>query len=895
MPGLLIVDDEEFIVPRRFTMSQWMGWYQGGGSTDRVGPVPGKSMIAYRGKLLHHVILPIALLVALSMGVVVAFIWFSARTQDEVALSQSVETVRDAIDRQLAQIGLAATDYTWWDEAVANLDVVLNENWADNNVGFYIHQVHGYELSLVIDRANQTIYEQVDGERQPELDAFDVLTPELHVLVEQARAAPIEEPQPATGLLRFGDGLVLVGASAVTPQEPGDASTSDRRRVVVVFAKKVTEEFLQSIGAPLPLTDLRLAPPGIALQTAAFLPLLAPKGDLLGYLNWQPHQPGRAFLRAIAPALAIAILVIAAFTYAVLRHARETTNAMEASESRFRDVADASSDWIWEVDAALRLTFISERYALVTGRPPAASLGMPIAGLFHPGESPDRWRRYLDDLQHWHPFRDVVSLCEDANGINRTVRLAGKPVLDASGKAIGYRGTATDITAEIEAGRRAEYLAMHDPLTGLPNRVLLLERLEQAIASVSRRRDMAALLLIDLDRFKDINDTLGHPAGDLLLQQVAVRLSACVREVDTVARIGGDEFSLVLVGIKDAADAQLLSRRLLETFQTPFDLSGHEVLVTISVGVALIPIDGSIPDRLMKHADIALYRAKEEGRNTGRFFEPEMDARLQRRKALERELRLALSRDELALYYQPKVSLRNDEVAGVEALVRWQHPERGLVPPSEFIGVAEETGLILQLGEWVLRTACRQAAAWPGLEVSVNISPAQFRQPDLVQIVRSALQDSGLEPHRLELEVTESVLIQQPDAAAKLLDDLKALGVHVAMDDFGTGYSSLSYLQRFHFDKIKIDRSFIWAIGKEPTATAIVRAVINLADSLGMVTCAEGVETDEQLGALRHEGCSEVQGYLFGKPMPAAEFAHRYGIRANGSSRRVEALATAPA
>jgi diguanylate cyclase (GGDEF)-like protein/PAS domain S-box-containing protein len=837
---------------------------------------------------------PIAALVVVAMSVVVAFIWFSARSQDQIALEQSVTSVREAVSRHLAHLGVTVKDYSWWNDSALNLDLRFDPEWAHTNIGFYVYDVHGFELSFVINRQDQTVYGQVEGERT-DTTAFELLSEDLARLIADARAASTSEPSAAVGLLPTEEGIALVGVSAVTPEDASVPVAPAGPRVVLVYAKKMTEEFLQGIAEPLPVTDLRLVPPDAGLDAAAFLPLRTLQGDLLGRLVWQPNQPGREFLRAVTPALAIAIVVIAAFTYAVLRHARETTNTMEASEARFRDVADASSDWIWEVDASLRLTFISERYALVTGRPPEASLGMPIAGLFHPGEGPDRWRRYLDDLQHWLPFRDVVSLCEDANGINRTVRLAGKPVLDASGKAIGYRGTATDITAEIEAGRRAEYLAMHDPLTRLPNRVLLLERLEQAIASVSRRRDMAALLLIDLDRFKDINDTLGHPAGDLLLQQVAVRLSACVREVDTVARIGGDEFSLVLVGIKDAADAQLLSRRLLETFQTPFDLSGHEVLVTISVGVALIPIDGSIPDRLMKHADIALYRAKEEGRNTSRFFEPEMDARLQRRKALERELRLALSRDELALYYQPKVSLHNDEVAGVEALVRWQHPERGLVPPGEFIGVAEETGLILQLGEWVLRTACRQAAAWPDLEVSVNISPAQFRQPDLVQIVRGALQDSGLEPHRLELEVTESVLIQQPDAAAKLLDDLKGLGVRVAMDDFGTGYSSLSYLQRFHFDKIKIDRSFIWAIGKEPTAKAIVRAVINLADSLGMVTCAEGVETDEQLGALRHEGCSEVQGYLFGKPMPAAEFVRRYGIRVNGSSRRAEVPAPAPA
>jgi diguanylate cyclase (GGDEF)-like protein len=390
---------------------------------------------------------------------------------------------------------------------------------------------------------------------------------------------------------------------------------------------------------------------------------------------------------------------------------------------------------------------------------------------------------------------------------------------------------------------------------------------------------MAALLLLDLDRFKDVNDTLGHPAGDRVLKEVAARLSACVREVDTVARIGGDEFAIVQVGINEAAEAQQLGRRILELFQAPLELDGHDALVTASIGVALIPTDASVPSKLLQLADIALYRAKEDGRNATRFFEPEMDARLQRRKAIERELRLALTRDQLELYYQPKISLLNDQLAGVEALVRWRHPERGLVLPGEFIGIAEETGLILQLGEWVLRSATRQAARWQDIQVSVNISPAQFRQPDLVEVVASALRDSGLPPHRLELEITESVLIQQPDAAAKLLDDLKHLGVRVAMDDFGTGYSSLSYLQRFHFDKIKVDRSFIGAIGIEPSAAAIVRAVINLASSLGMLTCAEGVETDEQLAALRVEGCSEVQGYLFGKPMPAREFERMYGAR----------------
>jgi diguanylate cyclase (GGDEF)-like protein/PAS domain S-box-containing protein len=841
-----------------------------------------------RGKMIQHVIAPIAALVVVAMSVVVAFIWFSARSQDRIALEQSVMSVREAINRRLDHLGVTVKDYSWWNDSALNLDLRFDPEWAHTNIGFYVYDVHGFELSFVVDRQDRTVYAQIDGE-PTDATAFDLLSPDLARLIAEARAASSSEPSPAVGLLPTADGIALVGVSAVTPEDASVPAMPAGPRVVLVYAKRMTEEFLENLAEPLPLAGLRLVPPDAALDAAASLPLHSLGGDLLGQLVWRPHQPGSQFLRAVTPALAIAIVVIAIFTYAVLRHARETTGAIEASEARFRDVADASSDWIWEVDAALRLTFISERYALVTGRPPEASLGRPIADLFHPGEGTDRWSQYLESLERWQPFRNVVSLCEDAKGIHRTVRLAGKPVLDAAGKAAGYRGTATDITAEIEAGRRAEYLAMHDPLTDLPNRELLNERLEQAIAGVSRRGDMAALLLLDLDRFKDINDTLGHPAGDSLLKEVALRLGACVREVDTVARVGGDEFAIVQVGIKDGTEAQQLSRRLLELFQTPLELDGHDCLVTVSIGIALIPTDASIPAKLLQNADIALYRAKEEGRNTSRFFEPEMDARLQRRKAFERDLRLALSRNELELYYQPKFSLLNDKLAGVEALVRWRHPERGLVPPGEFIDIAEETGLILQLGEWVLRAAARQAAAWDGLQMSVNISPVQFRQADLVQIVRSALQESRLAPHRLELEVTESVLIQQPDAAAKLLGELKALGVRVAMDDFGTGYSSLSYLQRFHFDKIKVDRSFISAIGTEPTAEAIIRAVINLASSLGMLTCAEGVETDEQLAALRHEGCSEVQGYLFGKPMPAPEFEIMYA-----ASRRNGALAPDP-
>ena len=833
----------------------------------------------HRGTVVHTVILPIALLVVVAMAVVVGFVWFSANTQDEIARKNSIVSVAAALDRHATHLGRIAKDFAWWNDAVENLVLHLDQDWADQGIGFYAFENYGYERSFVLDGANRTVYSSDNAVRVDD-QALSVLRPGLDMLLEQARALAEDKPEPVTGIVETADGsMLLVGVSAIAPEDGAPFELPGGPKFLLIFTKELNQELLDSIGGALPLQGLHLTKGGEGSADQGVLPLVAPDGTTLGTLVWQPHKPGQQFLASVTPALGIAIVLIGAFTYAVLRHARETTGAIEASEARFRDVADASSDWIWEVDGGLRLAFISERYALVTGKPPEASVGMPLAELFHAGENLDRWRQFLEDLERWRPFRNVVSLCEDAQGIHRTVRLSGKPVFHTTGRPIGYRGTATDITTEIEAGRRAEYLAMHDALTQLPNRVLLLERLDQAIASVSRRRDMAALLLLDLDRFKDVNDTLGHPAGDLVLKEVAARLSACVREVDTVARIGGDEFAIVQVGINDAAEAQQLSRRLLELFQTPLELDGHDALVTASIGVALIPTDASVPAKLLQLADIALYRAKEDGRNATRFFEPDMDARLQRRKALERELRLAVARDQLELYYQPKISLLTDELAGVEALVRWRHPERGLVPPGEFIGIAEETGLILQLGEWVLRTATRQASRWQDLQVSVNISPAQFRQPDLVQVVHSALRDSGLAPHRLELEITESVLIQQPDAAAKLLDDLKKLGVRVAMDDFGTGYSSLSYLQRFHFDKIKVDRSFIGAIGIEPSAAAIVRAVINLASSLGMLTCAEGVETDEQLAALRDEGCSEVQGFLFGRPMPAREFEIMYGAQ----------------
>ncbi|HJS86957.1 MAG TPA: bifunctional diguanylate cyclase/phosphodiesterase, partial [Acetobacteraceae bacterium] len=380
-----------------------------------------------------------------------------------------------------------------------------------------------------------------------------------------------------------------------------------------------------------------------------------------------------------------------------------------------------------------------------------------------------------------------------------------------------------------------------------------------------------AVLCLDLDRFKAVNDTLGHPIGDGLLRQVAERLQACVREGDTVARLGGDEFAIVLLNAGEPSQVDSLATRIIDVIGAVYEVDGHQISIGTSIGIALAPSDGSAAEELLKNADTALYGAKANGRGISCFYEAAMNAALQSRRALEMGLRQAIARQEFQLYYQPLVEARSRRVRGFEALIRWQHPERGMIVPDTFIPVAESSGLIGAIGRWVLRQACLDAATWPDeIKVAVNLSPLQFKDRNLLEDVRAALAASGLPAQRLELEITESVLIHDSSAVLAILRDLKALGVQIAMDDFGTGYSSLNYLRSFPFDKVKIDRSFIKDLPHDPNAMAIVRAIVGLSTTLGMSVTAEGVETDEQALQLALEACTQLQGYLFSRPMPAA-------------------------
>jgi diguanylate cyclase (GGDEF)-like protein/PAS domain S-box-containing protein len=532
-----------------------------------------------------------------------------------------------------------------------------------------------------------------------------------------------------------------------------------------------------------------------------------------------------------------------------------------------------------------RIVLFNERYARLMQLEPAFLRGRSLLDLFKQrkktgafqGDPEEFFARVRAEM---NAGRAHTRIMEAVDG--RSLRVVDQPM--AGG---GWIATFEDITEWRKAESQIVYLARHDPLTSLPNRSVFREAMEQTLRRLKHDEQLSVLCL-DLDHFKDVNDTLGHPVGDELLKAVAQRIMQCVRETDLVARLGGDEFAIVHVAAtSEPSESAQLASRLVDVVAAPYQLEGHQVVVGVSIGVSVAPTDSGDPDQLLKNADMAMYRAKGDGRGTYRFFESGMDARAQARRIMELELRTAVRAQEFDVHYQPIRDLRADRITGVEALVRWNHPLRGMIPPGEFIPLAEETGLIVPIGDWVLRRACADASRWPqGLCVAVNLSPAQFRNRNLIASVKQALADSGLAPERLELEITESVLLQDGDATLARLHTLRKLGVRISMDDFGTGYSSLSYLRSFPFDKIKIDRSFIHELATREDSMAIVRAVTGLGKSLGIATTAEGVETTEQLEILRNEGCTEVQGYLFSPPIPLAQIERLLKAEQPESSRR---------
>lgn len=532
----------------------------------------------------------------------------------------------------------------------------------------------------------------------------------------------------------------------------------------------------------------------------------------------------------------------------------------DTAAARLSDVLESTTDSVFVLDKDWRITYRNRRAINLVGAGRDISLGTYFWKAFPEAVGSTFQQRYVFAMEN----QIAVEFEEYFAPLDMWFEIHAYPT--PTSLSIFFR----DATDRRRAREKLVYLATHDALTGLANRHVFLEQVGCAVGIAARGGADVALLCLDLDGFKAINDTLGHLVGDATLREIGERLSSCASDGQTVARTGGDEFTLIQIGV-GAEGASKLAHQIAKVMSEPFFVAGQSLSIGASIGIALAPRDARNPDQLFRNADLALYRAKREDPGTHRFFEQAMDEQLQARQALKVDLGGALSRNELELVFQPYIELKSERICGFEALLRWRHPDLGLILPADFIPVSEETGLIVAIGEWVLEQACFEASRWPlNIKIAVNLSPLQFKRRSLPGCVATALASSGLEPHRLEVEITESVLLQDSETNLKLLQELKGLGVEIALDDFGVGYSSLSYLRMFPFDKIKIDRCFIADLPDHDGSLAIVRAVLALGKSLKMTTTAEGVETARQMQALRREGCTQAQGFLFSRPIPAS-------------------------
>lgn len=602
------------------------------------------------------------------------------------------------------------------------------------------------------------------------------------------------------------------------------------------------------------------------------------------------------YVAAAATILFAALLIVACVNRAralvLLRGSELTlTERDETVSLLLGEFAKGGSDWLWETDAQRRVVRASARFAAALGVQPDKLEGMPIlqalAGpAWESGAVSDGLRLLAEKLKRRESFRDLA-LSVVVDGEPRWWEITASPRLDECGAFVGFRGVGSDVTEQRASADKINRMARYDTLTGLPNRLHVNEALTHALAEADRWGSRAAFMMIDLDRFKSVNDTLGHPIGDRLLGRVSERLAQLMGENELIGRLGGDEFAVVIGDASDNARVERLARSIIDTLSRPYEIDQHTLYIGASVGVATAPRDGRTTETLIRSADLALYRSKDAGGGTFHAYEPQLHVEAEERRVLEMGLRKALENGELHLEYQPVVEAGSDRLTGFEALLRWHSPQFGMVPPAKFVPLAEEARLIGAIGEWVVRAACEEAARWPGdMRIAVNVSPEQLHNPNFVTVVTQALAANRLGADRLELEVTEGVFMRQGTGGVKVLERLLDLGVRLSLDDFGTGQSSLGYLSRTRFSSIKIDRAFITAAAKgAPEALAIIRAVVALARSLGMATTAEGVETEAELAMARDLGCTKIQGYFYGRPLPVAEaravaLRHRQDTRA---------------
>lgn len=839
----------------------------------------GQKSTFFTRRIAMSLILLMSGVMLLAMLMVVGIAW----RQNEESIKQESFLLHNAWQDERQNLMTNIRDYAFWGEGWNHLHLTMDKVWAfdQQNLGASLYSEFHYEGVFVIDGEGRTAYSVIDG-KLDDMPLENWLGIQSAPLIARARLLAEEESAVSLNVM-IGSTPAIVAAAPITTGKIPGLKTRPGPPSVMVFVSRYTPEKLTAFGRSVGVKDARIPDSAQDAFTTPFLQEAVAEGMPV-VIRWDSQQPGRALLLLLLPMLLAAAAALALVARRVINHAMHNAalcderflqlvhsqRELAASEARFRDVAETASDWIWETNAKGILIYLSRRFAAATGFEVDRLLDKSVdAILGHDTQQVSGWL-----LQQRKEERRQALRCYliAANGEKRICTLVANAV-ETGGQIVGYRGTVSDITLEIESQARIHYLSQHDALTGLPNRLYMHEFLLSRLQAQPTAERPLVLISLDLDHFKPINDTWGHAAGDSVLNEVSHRLRSVLKAGDLVSRQGGDEFIILVSGLNGEHEIDACCQALLDEVCRPFQLGQQEIFIGASMGIALAPDDAMQAEELLRLADIALYKSKREGRNRWTWYSAEMAEQLVLRREMERNLRKAIAGNELKLFYQPRYCLNESRLDGAEALIRWEHPLNGLIMPDRFIPLAEETGLIIDISDWVLHRACHDALDWPeSMYVSVNISPVEFRSGNLARRVANALATSGLEARRLELEITENITLENPQSALEIMQSLKALGVKLTVDDFGAGHASLSYLKTFPFDGMKMDRSYMHDFPHSAQAMSIVEGIIGLGKAFSLTVTAEGIETQEQLQELQAIACQEGQGYYLGKPMPLERF-----------------------
>ncbi|WP_249665934.1 EAL domain-containing protein [Enterobacter sp. 120016] len=818
----------------------------------------------------------VTLLISIFIAAIISLLIIKGNV-NEISDKHDEFLLRKALDTRQESMRSHLKDNAEWGDAYKHLHLSTDVHWAwdKQNLGKSLYDNFGYEGVFVLSPEGSTRYSVVDGKlKLLDLERWLDKSTKDRLL----RDVSIKKGLPVSMLTLIDSVPAIVSAEWITTGDDTSVQPLPGKASTMVFIDKLTAKKLLTIGQDAGVKNVRTSPDTVTSQinNQTEFTLSTQNGDV--HIIWDSENPGQALIIYFLPLLILSVILTVSMTVILMRHIMQKARMLDentflleqarlnliTSEKRFRDVSETTSDWFWETDLSLKITWLSGRFSIVTGYENSEWIGRRLDELFPSTSGLLHGCVSRRELTERFEFRN----CPYTHAQQSTsyCTLLAKLSAQHDGTVV-LRGAATDVSQEVEATKRVEFLSRHDELTGLPNRYHIKEFLAGQFAKDGVNHYPFAMICLDLDKFKPVNDIFGHSTGDALLGEVALRLKNCVRRGDFVARQGGDEFMLLLGNTSQTEQIEEVCHRIVQELNRPFSIDGNDVAIGVSMGIALAPQDSSSANDLLRYADIALYQAKQSGRNRWVYYRPDMSEKLTERRKLELELKTAIREEQLYLVYQPRYNLRYSKIDAVEALVRWKHPQRGTMMPDQFITLAEETGLIINLSNWVIRTACAETKdKLPGLSVSVNISAIEFQASDLAERIKEILHETGLEANRLEIEVTENVTLSDPEKTLQTMKSLKKMGVRILIDDFGTGYASLSYLRKFQFDGLKLDKSFIFTLGDSPQNQSVVEKIIDLGKAYSMAVTAEGVETAEQLSFLKKNKCDEVQGYLLGKP-----------------------------